>query len=463
MVFSSLTFLFVYLPTVLLLMKLTPIKYRNLCLFLVSLVFYGFKEPIYILLMLFSTIFDYFNGYMVNKYKNTAKAKRFVILSVVGNLSILMFFKYYDFIVSTLNLIGFKALQPIGVALPIGISFYTFQTMSYPIDVYRNQADVQKNVISFGTYVVMFPQLIAGPIVRYKDIAEQLNHRELNMDKFADGINRFMIGLCKKVLLANNIGIVFDEIKTLSNVSVVSSWLGMLAFAFQIYFDFSGYSDMAIGLGKILGFEYLENFNYPYISKSITEFWRRWHMSLGTFFKDYVYIPLGGNKKGLTRQLINIFIVWFLTGLWHGASYNYVLWGVYFGIILMIEKVFLLNLLKKLPAAIGHLYALLMIMIGWVIFSIEDIGLLKEYLFNMFGLNNNVFIDSIAVYYLRDNMIMLIILFLASTPIGKIVYDKYFKDRKGEWIRPVLVGLSFVVCVAYLVNSGYNPFLYFRF
>ncbi len=463
MVFSSLTFLFFYLPIVILVMKTVPIKFRNFSLFIFSLFFYGFKEPIYIFLMLFSTIFDYFNGYMVYKYRKTKYSKWFVVLSIVGNLGILIFFKYFDFIISSLNLIGINFIKPLGIVLPVGISFYTFQTMSYPIDVYRNQADVQKNLISFGTYVVMFPQLIAGPIVRYKDIALQLDKREESIDKFSNGVDRFMIGLCKKVLLANNIGIVYDEIRLLENGSVLLYWIGIIAFAFQIYFDFSGYSDMAIGLGKMFGFEFLENFNYPYISKSITEFWRRWHISLGTFFKDYVYIPLGGNKNGLISQLINIFIVWLLTGIWHGASYNFILWGLYFGIILMLEKVFILKFLNNIPVIFSRLYFIFTILIGWVIFSIENLSDLVIYLKNMFGLNGNVFVDNIALFYLRNNIFLFIILIIASTPLCKNLYTRYVLGRKVEYLKTVVILFGFLLCVAYLTNSSYNPFLYFRF
>lgn len=464
MVFSSLTFLFVYLPIVLVVMKLSPLKLRNFSLFIVSLIFYGWGEPIYILIMLFSTVFDYFNGYMVGKYIDQRNiAKRFVILSIVGNLLILGFFKYFDFFAINLNALGLTFIEPMGISLPIGISFYTFQTMSYPIDVYRKEASVQKNIISFGTYVTMFPQLIAGPIVRFKDIAKQLDYRELSNDKFADGVRRFVIGLAKKVLLANNIGLVWDSILKNPSNAVLTSWLGAIAFAFQIYFDFSGYSDMAIGLGKMLGFEFLENFNYPYISKSITDFWRRWHISLSTWFRDYVYIPLGGNRLGLKRQILNISIVWLLTGFWHGASWNYVLWGIYFGLILIIEKLFLLKILEKLPKFLTHIYALVLILIGWVIFAIEDISTMGNYFMSMFDINHAPLIDGQTLFYLRDNFVLIIILIIASTPLFKNLFNKYIMNRKVEWITIVLIIVGLFVCVAYLVDATYNPFLYFRF
>lgn len=465
MVFSSLTFLFVYFPIVLLVMKISPIKLRNFFLLLLSLIFYGWQEPVYIFIMIFSTVFDYFNGYMVYKYKDNRKvAFRFVLLSIIGNLIVLGFFKYFDFIILNLQNIGFTSLKPLYIALPVGISFYTFQTMSYPIDVYMNNATLQKNVIHFATYVAMFPQLVAGPIVRYKDIASQLDSRILSQDKFADGVFRFVIGLGKKVLFANMIGKVFDEILLLeSNLTVALAWIGMIAYALQIYFDFSGYSDMAIGIGKMLGFDFLENFNYPYISTSITEFWRRWHISLGNWFKDYVYIPLGGNRFGIVRQILNIMVVWFLTGLWHGAAYNFILWGLYFGFLLILEKLFLSHFLKHLPKIVQHIYALFFILIGWAIFAIEDFGRMIFYLRSMFYLNKLPVINDLTIYYLRNNGVVFMILLLASTPLFKFLYLKYIKNRKVEWIMPFAMLLVFLLATASLVNASYNPFLYFRF
>lgn len=466
MVFSSLTFLFVYLPLVLVVMKLSPLRLRNFCLFILSLAFYGWGEPVYILIMLLSTVVDYANGYFVNKYRDQRHiARRFVIFSIVFNLGMLGFFKYFDFFIGNLNALGFDWLKPLGLSLPIGISFYSFQTMSYPIDVYRRQATYQKNIVSFGTYVTMFPQLIAGPIVRYKDIAEQLNHRIITQDKFVLGIERFMIGLAKKVLLANNIGMVFDQIvKTpLAEHSVLLAWLGAFAFGFQIYFDFGGYSDMAIGLGKMLGFDFLENFNYPYIATSITDFWNRWHISLSTFFKDYVYIPLGGNRKGIKRQIINIFIVWTLTGFWHGAAWNFMLWGMYFAILLILEKLFMLNALNRCPKIIRHGYTIILVLVSWMIFSIEDLANLGQYLQMMFGLNGVPIWNNLSLYYLRNNGLILLILIIASTPVLKNCYHQYIKDTKYEWIKPVLIIVGLLISVAFLVDATYNPFLYFRF
>lgn len=466
MVFSSLTFLFIYFPLVLIIMYLSPIKLRNLFLFILSLIFYGWGEPIYIVIMLISTIVDYINGYYVNKYRDKRNiAKRFVILSIVFNLSMLGFFKYFDFIVMNLNNLGLDFIQPLGLALPIGISFYSFQTMSYPIDIYRNQAEYQKSIVSFGTYVTMFPQLIAGPIVRYKDIATQLNHRTTTIDKFASGIERFMVGLAKKVILANSIGLIFDQVIALENseTSIILAWLGSIAFCFQIYFDFSGYSDMAIGIGKMLGFEFLENFNYPYIATSITDFWRRWHISLSTFFRDYVYIPLGGNRKGLKRQIINICIVWFLTGLWHGANYNYILWGVYFAIFLIIEKIYLLNILKKTPKFINHIYTLIIVIISFTIFSIEDLPTLINQLKNMLLMNDIPLINDLTLFYIRNNIVLLIVISISSTPLINNIYIKYIKNSKYEIIKPFIIVIGFIICVAFLVNASYNPFLYFRF
>lgn len=466
MVFSSVVFLFGYLPLTLVVMKLSPLKFRNLFLLLLSLVFYGWGEPIYILIMLLSTVVDYFNGYMIDKHKDNKRiAKRFVIFSICFNLGLLGFFKYFDFIVLNLNQLGFEWLKPLGLVLPIGISFYTFQTMSYPIDVYRGQADVQKSIVSFGAYVTMFPQLIAGPIVRYKDIAKQLVHREETMDKFYNGVQRFVTGLAKKVLLANNIGLLWETIHTLplSQMSIATAWLGAIAFGFQIYFDFSGYSDMAIGLGKILGFEFLENFNYPYISKSITEFWRRWHISLSTWFRDYVYIPLGGNRCSKLMNYRNILIVWFLTGLWHGASWNFILWGLYFGVLLMIEKSFLLKKLEKSNALLSHSYTLFLIIISWVIFAFDDFGSLTQYLRMMFGFEGLSLFNSYFMFFIRNNIFLLITLCIASTPLVKNFYHRVIENKKWEIMVPVLIGVGLVLCTAFIVDASYNPFLYFRF
>ena len=377
MVFSSLTFLLCFLPCVLLVYFLVPKKAKNATLFAFSLLFYAWGEPVYVGLMIFSTVLDYCCGRAVEKYRGTPKAKIGLLVSVIVNLSLLCLFKYTDFFIGTVNGILGCNIPLLNLPLPIGISFYTFQTMSYTIDVYRGDAKVQKNIISFGAYVSLFPQLIAGPIVRYQTIADRINERTHSFDKFGEGVKRFVCGLGKKVLLANNIGLLWSTVSKADGITAVSAWIGIIVFAFQIYFDFSGYSDMAIGLGKMFGFDFLENFDYPYCSKSITEFWRRWHISMGTWFRDYVYIPLGGNRKGLAVQLRNTAVVWLLTGFWHGASWNYVLWGVFYGAILIFEEFFLLNKLKKAPAFVGRLYTLFCVAAGWVLFTVEDLYGLK--------------------------------------------------------------------------------------
>ncbi len=465
MVFSSLTFLLVFLPLVLLIYFAVPGGWKNAVLFLFSLLFYAWGEPVYVCLMIFSTVLDYTCGWLVDKYRGTNKSKLGLMISVLTNLGLLFFFKYTDFFIGTINGIFHCELPLLNLPLPIGISFYTFQTMSYTIDVYRGDAKMQRNIISFGAYVSLFPQLIAGPIVRYQDIADQLNQRTHSFDKFGNGVKRFVTGLGKKVLLANNIGLLWDTISASSELTVVGAWLGIVAFGFQIYFDFSGYSDMAIGLGKMLGFEFLENFNYPYISKSITEFWRRWHMSLGTWFRDYVYIPLGGNRKGLPVQIRNIVIVWLLTGFWHGASWNFVLWGALYGVLLMAEKLFLLNWLKKAPAFLGHLYTLFFVLMGWVLFAFDDIGAGISYCGAMFG-RNAEFLNGQTVYQLLSYLPLLLVCILASTPLAKTAYQR-ISVRCGEGLLTTADGLGvalvMALSVAYLISGSYNPFLYFRF
>ena len=467
MVFSSLTFLFLYLPLVLLVYFVVPKKMKNAILFIFSLIFYAWGEPIYVGLMIFSTVLDYCCGKAVDKYRGTKKAKIGLLLSVFVNLGLLCLFKYTDFIIGTVNGIFGSSIPLLGLPLPIGISFYTFQTMSYTIDVYRGDAKVQNNIISFGAYVALFPQLIAGPIVRYQTIADQVDERVHSFDKFGEGVKRFICGLGKKVLLANNIGLLWDTIsKTeISDLSVLSAWLGIFAFAFQIYFDFSGYSDMAIGLGKIFGFEFLENFDYPYTSKSVTEFWRRWHISLGTWFRDYIYIPLGGNRRGKWIQLRNIAVVWLLTGFWHGASWNYVAWGVFYGVLLIIEKFFLLEKLKKAPAFVGRLWTVLCVLVGWVLFAFEDIGHGIAYLGTMFGVRASPG-GSKALYQLTSYLPLLAVCAVAATPIGSQLYKKINEKWKTGALAAVDVagisGIAFL-CIAYLISGSYNPFLYFRF
>ncbi len=459
MVFSSLTFLFVFLPIVISIYFAAPSKFKNLVLFISSLIFYAWGEPVYILLMIFSTIVDYINGILVDKYSHDKnKSKKFVIISVIINLSLLCIFKYADFIILTINGFIGTDIPLLKLPLPIGISFYTFQTMSYTIDVYRKEAPVQRNIISLGAYVSLFPQLIAGPIVRYQTIAEQINTRKETLDKFGEGVSRFLIGLGKKVLIANNIGMLWNIIQSssINNLSVLSLWFGISAFSLQIYFDFSGYSDMAIGLGKMFGFDFLENFNYPYISQSITEFWRRWHISLGSWFKDYVYIPLGGNKKGKFKTYRNLFIVWFLTGLWHGASWNFVIWGLYFGVIITLEKIFLINILKKAPKFFRHLYTTLILFISWVFFNFEEMSEGIEYLKGMFGFKELPIIDVNFLYYLTNYAVVFIVGIICATPIAK-------KFIKNKTIYALILFVIYFLSIAYLVDSSFNPFLYFRF
>ena len=424
MVFSSLLFLFRFLPAVLLLYYIAPRKIRNLVLFLFSLLFYAWGEPKYVFLMLFSITMDFFMGQMVAKSKarnNRKAAKRFLTISIVVNLSILAFFKYADFIIGTINSVAGLSLPMLSIPLPIGISFFTFQTMSYVIDVYKGATKVQKNWVNYGTYVSMFPQLIAGPIVQYKTIAEQMEHRRENASDFAEGIHRFLMGMGKKVLLANTIGLLCDAVMALeiTQVPVLTAWLGAIAYTFQIYFDFSGYSDMAIGLGKMFGFHFLENFNYPYISRSITEFWRRWHISLSSWFKEYVYISLGGNRRGVLLQARNILVVWMLTGIWHGASWNYVLWGVYYGILLMLEKFLLKPVLKHLPGVLQNVYTMVLVIFGWVLFKCEDLSYCFSYLKAMVGGFHAGWIGRESMYLLRNYGALLVILLFGCTMIPK--------------------------------------------
>lgn len=477
MVFSSLLFLFRFLPIILILYFLAPKKARNAILFLASLVFYAWGEPVYVVLMIFSTVVDYTHGRLVDtclKQGNRKKARYFVVESMIINLALLGFFKYADFFLTNINAVFGSDLPLLNLALPIGISFYTFQTMSYTVDIYRGQAKVQKNIISFGAYVALFPQLIAGPIVQYKAIAEELNVRRENTDTFASGIMKFMCGLGKKVLLANNIGILWDTISAMApaETSVVAAWLGITAYCFQVYFDFSGYSDMAIGLGRMFGFHFLENFDHPFTSKSITEFWRRWHISLGSWFREYVYIPLGGNRGSKIMQVRNIAIVWLLTGFWHGANWNFVLWGVYFGVFLVIEKFFLAKYLKKLPAAISHIYTIFLVWISFVFFGFEDLSRAMSYLQSMFHTSSAGVIDTQTLYLLKNYAVMLVILVLASTSIPKRLAEAAFTKLQSVKRAAVAVPLTgkviftvviFLLSVAYLVDATYNPFLYFRF
>ncbi len=464
MVFSSLVFMFAYLPITLLAYYLVPRQGRNIFLFIVNLIFYGWGEPKLVLLMVFNIFFNYIGGWLVDKYRADAKKKKlFLILTCVLDIGILAVFKYTGMITETLNMLPFLNIPELQISLPIGISFYTFQTMSYVIDVYRDDAPVSKNFINFGTYVALFPQLIAGPIVRYRDVAEQLVNRRETLEMFTRGVKLFMVGLAKKVIIANTMGTLTTNIfATTDENGVVGTWVGMIAYTFQIYFDFSGYSDMACGLGNMMGFEFLKNFNYPYIAKSITDFWRRWHISLSTWFKEYVYIPLGGNRKGVKRQILNLLIVWGLTGLWHGAAYNFVLWGLYYGLLLILEKFVLKKILDRLPSFVQHIYTLFIIIIGWGLFYFTDVGQLGEFMVDLFNFGNGICGDQ-AFNLIMSNLPMLIIAAVASTPLATMLYTR-FEHTHFMWIPETLYCMGVLaVSTASLVNQSYNPFLYFRF
>jgi len=467
LVFSSLYFLFLYLPIVLLIYYIAPLRLRNAVLLVFNLIFYGWGEPKYILIMFASIAIDYTHGMLVTRCKergNDKGARLAVASSVVFNLALLFFFKYWDFIARSLAAVGLGFLPVLNIRLPIGISFYTFQTMSYTIDVYRGDARCQKNIITFGTFVTLFPQLIAGPIIKYKDLDDQLEHRTHSPEQFASGVQVFVVGLAKKVLLANNLGMLWDAYKAMpaGQLTTAGAWLGILAFSLQLYFDFSGYSDMAIGLGRMLGFEFSPNFNYPYISRSITEFWRRWHISLGTWFREYLYIPLGGNRVSRGRLLFNLLVVWAATGIWHGASWNFLLWGLYFAVLLILEKFFLLRFLERLPAAARHVYTLLLVAVSWAIFAIEDFGHMGAYLAAMFGMAEGGLADGAFRYYLRSYLPTLAVSCAAAVPLGARLWGRLSVRRK-QLLLPVLLMAGLLLSTAYLVDATYNPFLYFRF
>ena len=466
MVFSSIPFIFFFLPIFLILYYLVPFKVKNIILLIFSLIFYAWGEPIYILLMVFSSIVDYTNGLLLKKTDNKRKRKLILIESIIVNLGLLGFFKYSDFLIENINSLFNLDIGLLNLPLPIGISFFTFQTMSYTIDVYRKEVKPEKNFLNFMCYVSMFPQLIAGPIVRYETVHKELHDREISINNFANGFVRFLEGLFKKVIIANTLGALFLEISTSwFDYSGLTLFLGLLAYSFQIFFDFSGYSDMAIGIGKMLGFNYLENFNYPYISKSITEFWRRWHISLSTFFRDYVYIPLGGSRCSTLKNIRNIFVVWFLTGFWHGASWNYLLWGVYFGVILLLEKFVLKNFLENLPNFLKHTYSIILILIGWLIFAFEDMSFLTHYTKRMIGLDGTFFGNDF-IFFLKNYLIIFIIAGIFSTPLFKLVKEKIEKSKnKGIYYTIMFISylVLFIITISFLVSDTYNPFLYFRF
>lgn len=466
MIFSSVTFLFYFLPIIILLYSVTPPRYKNAVLFLASLFFYAWGEPKYVFLMLFSTIVDYFLGNCMGRYRN--KAKFFMIGSVVINLSLLFFFKYSNLLLTTYNHIFTSNLSLLDITLPIGISFYTFQTMSYSIDVYREKVKPQKNFIDFAAYVTLFPQLIAGPIVRYQTVEAELCNRKPDFDT---GVSIFILGLSQKVLLANNMGLIWEEqrVRSFSTLSMSAAWLSIIAYAFQIYFDFCGYSNMAIGLGRMFGFHFPVNFNKPYIAKSITDFWTRWHISLSTWFKEYVYIPLGGNRNGLLQQLRNILIVWLLTGLWHGANWNFLCWGLYFALLLMLEKLGGKKILLRLPGWIQHFYSLFLILIGWVLFVFERPSDIMAFLSALF--NFGIFGDSNALFIVYNNWVLFAVCILTATNMGTFFLQTVKSHLRTRNIPAMFYSaakstaliLLLLLSIAYIVDSSYNPFLYFRF
>jgi alginate O-acetyltransferase complex protein AlgI len=461
-------------------------KIRNVLIFITGLLFYAWGEPFYVCLMLLSTAIDYTAGRLMAKYDDDNKKRKIcLIVSVCMNVGLLAIFKYSDFLIDSFNGVfgtsitnpvvlvnkALNSLYPLGlnekrVELPIGISFYTFQSMSYTIDLYLRNIKVQKSFLNFASYVSLFPQIVAGPIVRYEDVANELESRTVNIAKISAGIGLFVKGLAKKVLLANNIGIVWTQIKAMdySTISVATAWLGIIAFAFQIYFDFSGYSDMATGLGKMLGFEFTKNFDHPYISKSISEFWRRWHITLGSWFRSYVYIPLGGNRNGNFKTYRNLFITWALTGLWHGASWNFILWGLFFGVLIIIERLGFGKILEKLPSAVSMLYTFVMVLFGWVLFDTDTLADAGRYYAAMFGAGGSL-VDSYARYTIASNAVMLTLCILISGGLGsRLISFCEEKNKRASAVAGVAVKIGgLLICTAYLVGATYNPFLYFRF
>ena len=463
MLFTSISFLYYFLPLVLIVYFIVPKKYKNLVLLLFSLLFYFYGEPKYILLMLFEILVAYIGAILIDKYKD----KSILILTLFIPIILLVVFKYTDFFISNINNIFNTNFKLLNIALPIGISFYTFQIISYVIDVYRGKVKVQKSFLKLATYVSLFPQLIAGPIVRYEVIEDELDNRTHSFENFALGTRRFIIGLAKKVLIANMLGELCTKFDLVNERSVALYWIFAISYMLQIYFDFSAYSDMAIGLGRIFGFHFLENFNYPYISKSITEFWRRWHISLGSWFRDYVYIPLGGNRVNKIKFLRNILIVWLLTGIWHGASWNFIIWGLLFGILLIIEKLWLNKILDKLPNIIKRIYVLFIVMISFIIFNANTMNTAWHNIIGLFGINKEPFINTYTIYYIKSYLPILIVAIIASIPICKNIIEKLKKNNLINNIinilEPFYIIILLLLVTAYLIDSSYNPFLYFRF
>lgn len=469
MLFSSITFLFLFLPVVLAVYYIVPYKAKNIILLVASLFFYAWGEPVYVILMILSIIFNYFCGRDIKEHEDDPrKAKTGVIFALAGNLLILGFFKYYGFLIETLNAILPTDIPYRELALPVGISFYTFQAISYILDVYWKKAEPQKNILYFALYISMFPQLIAGPIVRYADIEEQLRRRKMSASKIGLGSMYFIMGLAKKVILANTAGAVFEEISAMptGSLSILTAWLGAFSYAFQIYFDFSGYSDMALGLGRMFGFEFKKNFDYPYISKSVTEFWRRWHISLSTWFREYVYIPLGGNRCSVSRNIFNLMIVWTLTGMWHGAAWNFIAWGVYYGVVLVMEKYIWGTTVDRLPGAAQHIYTGIIVLVGWVFFFSPSLGYAMRYLLAMIGGGAGI-VDSTGAFLLFSHWLLYLLAVIGSSALGLNLIKALIRLPGNRYIQltvaaVIYIGI-FLISVAFLVTDTFNPFLYFRF
>ena len=460
MLFSSIPFLYYFLPAVIAVYFAVPRGAKNTVLLLFSLIFYGWGEPKLLFLMIFTILLFWGCGLAMGRAGEQKIRKRWLLVSVVISVALLGLFKYADFFIGSFNALTGLGIPMLRLALPVGISFYTFQCLSYTIDVYRGEVPPQKNILSFGAYVAMFPQLIAGPIVRYSDIARQLENRTHSREEFFAGLRRFLVGLSKKVILADNFALLAKLFRESDEKSVLFYWLYALAFLFNIYFDFSGYSDMAIGLGRIFGFDFPENFNYPYLSKSVTEFWRRWHMTLGSWFRDYVYIPMGGNRVSKGRWVFNILTVWMLTGLWHGAAWNFVLWGLFFGVMLMIEK--WVPALQQLPRFLRHGYVLLAVIFSFVLFNAESLSQAVSDLAGLFGIGVGL-LSPAAVYYLKSYAVLFGLGILGSTPLVKQTAAKLGKTKPGAILEPMVLALLLLVCTAYLVDGSFSPFLYFRF
>ena len=460
MLFSSITFLYYFLPILLIIYLIVPKKIKNIVLLIFSLLFYFYGEPKYIIILLLSCIINFLIGLLIEKYPK--KSKLILVIGIIYNIGQLLYFKYTDFFIININSIFKTNIGLLRVIMPIGISFFTFQTLSYIVDVYRKDVKASKNILDFATYVSLFPQLVAGPIVRYQTVEDELKNRKTTFDNFGNGVKRFIIGLAKKIIIANVIGELCSVLTSMQAPSILSSWISAISFTLQIYFDFSGYSDMAIGLGLMFGFHFLENFNYPLISDSITNFWRRWHISLSSFFKDYVYIPLGGNRVNKLKWFRNIFIVWFLTGFWHGAAWNFIIWGLYFAILLILEKFILGKYIQK-TKVIKYIYTIFLIIISFVIFNSNSLNELFISLKSMFGLNKLSFINHETIYHIRNYFIILIISIIAATPLFKNIFNKIKKNKIIDILEIVYYFVLLIIVTAFLIDSSFNPFLYFRF